>query len=331
MSDPESDPEDAITQEEITGSAPAPPAADAAGVRAGTKRNAFAELMAPRASKKPAIDDHRATTAPKEHHRSSVPTATAVAAAAFRGRDGLGAYVHDPTAFPASRVIFHDEHFVAINDLYPKAAVHTLHPFDALSSDLAFLADVRRAASRLAGHVANELQRRYGRLSAGDRAREAVLDGDYSSPSRHHDLLLLPGDADADAEDEEEEADELPSGRDWARDLRVGVHAHPSMSDLHVHVLSPDMVSDCLRHRRHYNSFATPFFVALADFPLAPDDPRRSRRRRGGEGRGESSESSSGGYLGRDLTCWRCGENFGGALMRLKDHLALEFEEWKRE
>ncbi|PHH71861.1 hypothetical protein CDD83_5080 [Cordyceps sp. RAO-2017] len=88
------------------------------------------------------------------------------------------------------------------------------------------------------------------------------------------------------------------------------------MRHLHIHVLSPDLHAPALRHRRHYNSFATPFFIDLADFPLAPDDPRR--------------RAGSMGYLARDLVCWRCGASFGNRFQRLKEHLADEFEAWRR-
>ncbi|KAI0595647.1 HIT-like protein [Biscogniauxia sp. FL1348] len=290
----ESDPEDAITQEEIAGTAPAPPAS-AAGVSQGTKRNAFTELMAPR-PKKPSTEAE-APRAP-----AAGPTKSSYAM-----RDGLGAYIDDPTAHPAGRVIFHGADFVAINDKYPKAAVHALllprsplhrrlHPFDAFE-DAAFLAAVQAETARLRRLVAKELQRRYGRFSAQDRRREAVLDGE--------------------GEEEEWRGSELPPGRDWEAELLVGVHAHPSMNDLHVHVLSPDMVSDCMRHKKHYLSFNTPFLIDVADFPLAQDDPRRHPGRAG--------------YTDRDLQCWRCGKNFGNKFKQLKEHLAIEFEEWKKE
>jgi aprataxin len=111
--------------------------------------------------------------------------------------------------------------------------------------------------------------------------------------------------------------DDLPPGRDWEKDVMVGIHAHPSMSHLHVHVLSVDRFSECMKHRKHYNSFATPFFVPLEDFPLAQDDPRRHPGREG--------------YLNSDLKCWRCGRNFGGAFKTLDEHLKEEFEKWKAE
>ncbi|RYP25613.1 hypothetical protein DL767_008324 [Monosporascus sp. MG133] len=325
MSATESDAEDAITKDEIEGSAPAPPAA-AAGVSQGTKRNAFTELMSPK-RKVPAASQSTTTTTPGSS--TGTGTGTGVTSSfcnrapltkTFKARDGLGAYVADPASFPASRVVFHDASFVAINDLYPKASVHTLllprdavlrrlHPFDALdpNTDAAFLAAVREQAARLRRLVAKELQRRFGRFSRADAAREAALDG----------VVVAPALEDGEGEGEGEGGRKLPRGRDWEAEVRVGVHAHPSMNDLHVHVLSRDMFSECLRHRKHYNSFNTPFFVDLADLPLAPDDPRRHPGRAG--------------YLDADLTCWRCGRNFGNRFKQLKEHLAHEFEEWKKE
>ncbi|CAG9943239.1 unnamed protein product [Clonostachys rosea f. rosea IK726] len=91
----------------------------------------------------------------------------------------------------------------------------------------------------------------------------------------------------------------------------------PSMSHLHVHVLSRDMHSPKVKHRKHYNSFNTPFLVDVADFPLGLDDPRR--------------QTKEAGYLHRDLRCWRCGRNFGNRFKQLKDHLEEEFDEWSQE
>lgn len=231
------------------------------------------------------------------------------------------------------------------------AALRRLHPFDAFNSGSgsgsdesksAFLAAVREQAARLKRIVAKELQRRFGACSVLDARREAVLDGRV--------LLLPPEEEEGDdkqeqkeqqqeqqqqqgekmkgkgKEGEEEDTDaqglplpkptvSLPPGRDWEAEVLVGVHAHPSMNDLHVHVVSREMRSECLKHRRHYNSFATPFFVPLDDFPLAPDDPRRHPGRAG--------------YLARDLRCWRCGRDFGNRFKALKGHLEGEFEAWK--
>ncbi|KAI0447538.1 HIT domain-containing protein [Xylaria telfairii] len=289
MSSTESDPEDAMTKEEITGAAAAPESSSA-GASKGTKRSAFAELMAPK---------------PKKPHE--VPTLASTRSAftgGFKARDGLGAYTADPASFPASRVIYHNESFVAINDLYPKSTIHTLllprssrsrlHPFDAFE-DPEFLASVQAETARLKRLTAKELQRRYGRFSAQEKEREAVLNGDV----------------------EWDDEAPLPVGRDWEKELLVGVHAHPSMNDLHVHILSRDMISECMRYRKHYQSFNTPFLIDVAEFPLATDDPRRHPGRAG--------------YLNEDMRCWRCGKNFGNQFKKLKDHLAGEFEDWKKQ
>jgi len=246
---------------------------------------------------------------PKKKHPQSAssparkqPTIPAADLNSFLGRDALGAYITSPTSFPTTRVLSYDEEFVSIRDLYPKSSIHLLllprdmgkalqHPFDAFE-DIEFLARTRTAAAILAKLVASELRRNYSSISKSSAAREAAMQADPPP-------------------------EVLPEGRDWEKEVLVGVHAHPSMSHLHVHVLSRDRVSECMRHRKHYNSFATPFLVPLEDMPLAKDDARRHPGREG--------------YLDRDLQCWRCGKNFGRSFAKLKQHLLEEIEDWKRE
>ncbi|GAO15786.1 hypothetical protein UVI_02021480 [Ustilaginoidea virens] len=238
----------------------------------------------------------------------------------FHGRLALGAYTADPSSSSpssssssSSTVIYRNDDFVAIHDKYPKATVHALllprsaahnllHPFEAFR-DAAFLAAVQAETARLRALVAAELQRRLGRYSRSERQRQAVLDGVEEEPPPAQGLPLLPL--------------PLPPGRDWAAEVICGVHAVPSMSHLHVHVLSRDMRSGCVRHRKHYNSFTTPFFVDLMDFPLREGDARLDPR--------------GGGYLRSELRCWRCGKGFGNAFARLKEHLEGEFVSWRAE
>ncbi|PHH68121.1 hypothetical protein CDD82_825 [Ophiocordyceps australis] len=238
----------------------------------------------------------------------------------FKDRMALGAYIADPGAYPGA-VIFHDADFVAVRDLFPKATVHALllprwpldallqRPLDVLANDGELLARLRVAAERLRGLVAAQLAREVGRWSEADSRRQAVLDGRESEA----------GEAEGEGQGEREkegpgDVPRLPRGRDWAAEVRCGLHLVPSMRHLHVHVISRDMHSASLRHRKHYNSFTTPFFVALHQLPLPPADPRRSAH-----------------HLARDLVCWRCGRNFGNRFRRLKEHLDAEFDEWKRE
>ena len=258
---------------------------------ASKKRNAFSELMSPK-PKQPKPTAHQPavlTTTTNPRHTSD-------------RRDGLLKYIQNPTSFPPSRVIYHNADFVVIHDLYPKASVHILllprdpskyllHPIVAFS-DPVFLDFVRTEAAKLKVLATKELRRLFGCSSVSDQPYLSTLEADPPPAT-------------------------LPAGRDWASEIMVGIHAHPSMNHLHVHIISKDRYSDCLRHRKHYNSFSTPFFVPLDDFPLAEDDVRRHAGREG--------------YLKSDFVCWKCGMEFGNRFTRLKEHLQEEFEAWRRE
>ena len=43
--------------------------------------------------------------------------------------------------------------------------------------------------------------------------------------------------------------------------FKLGYHAEPSMARLHLHVISDDMNSECLKTKKHWNSFTTDFFI----------------------------------------------------------------------
>ncbi|OCL12584.1 HIT domain-containing protein [Glonium stellatum] len=282
--------DDAITAEEMTSTVL--PTSPGPRPHAQKRQNAFTELMKPK------------------HPRTSPPTANRHI---FKSRSGLGAYIDSPASFPPSRVISYSEQFVVIHDLYPKSSVHLLllprdpsvssmHPLTALSTRPDFLSTVRTEIDKLKGFVAFELRRRYGAFSASDKARNDALERAMESDE-------LPSKAELEAQ--------LPPGRNWVDGIMAGVHAHPSMSHLHIHIISCDRFSPCLKHRKHYNSFNTGFFVPIEDFPLDDADVRWHPGREG--------------YLRGDMKCWRCGRNFEGKFTKLKDHLEEEFEAWKRE
>lgn len=250
---------------------------------------AVTELLAPK-SKQP----KHATKTPSDRN-------AAKGKSAFGVRDALGAYIAKPETYAPDVVVYHNDDFVAIHDMFPKSSLHLLllprdqtktrmHPFDAFE-DTEFLEKVKTETRTLRKLAAGELRRKYGKDSAQEQTRQAALSADPPP-------------------------DELPLGRDWEHDIVVGVHAVPSMNHLHVHVLSVDRYSERLKHRKHYNSFSTPFFVPIEDFPLAEDDVRRNPT---GEG-----------YLKRDFTCWRCSRGFGNRFAELKQHLEQEFKEWKK-
>ncbi|THX41143.1 HIT-like protein [Aureobasidium pullulans] len=270
-------PQEAITEDEIVGM-------EVPNTKTNS-RNAFTELM----SKKP-INSQKS---PGKHHSNLKSKMV------FKDRDGLGAYTADP--FAHERVIFNNDTSVIIQDMFPKSSVHLLvlpksernllHPFVAFE-DPELLADIKVEVERAKKMVANELRRKYGKLSKSEQPRIQARDAD-------------------------EPPDVLPPGRDWMKEIITGIHAVPSMNHLHVHVMSREMYSDHLKRSAHYNSFHTPFLVPLEKFPLAKDDPIRL--------------VGHGPWHTVDLVCWRCKRNFGNKMAKFKVHLAEEHDEWKKE
>lgn len=47
--------------------------------------------------------------------------------------------------------------------------------------------------------------------------------------------------------------------------FRLGYHAIPSMSHVHLHVISQDFDSPCLKNKKHWNSFTTEYFLESRD------------------------------------------------------------------
>ncbi|RKF64363.1 hypothetical protein OnM2_019075 [Erysiphe neolycopersici] len=265
----------------------------------------------------------------------------------YSGRDSLGNYIRAPENYDSTRVIAYDDEFVVIRDMYPKSQIHYLvlarerqyarqqHPIEALGDEV-FLARMRRKVIQVREMVVRELQKE--RLAGREKEEEKrtkicaslVGDGEKEEEQRREEniggndaskeRLLVSRSSDSVVEEVASAAavTDEQRGRDWDREVIAGIHARPSMNHLHVHVLSIDRHSKWMKHRNHYNSFTTRFFIPLEDFPLAKDDVRRFP---------DGAEA----FLKSDLKCWRCGLNFGNRFSSLKKHLAREFEEWKKE
>ena len=161
--------------------------------------------------------------------------------------------------------------------------------------------------------AAKELKRRFGKYSQTEQAREEAMREKEEAMREKEETMKEKEET---MKEKEEEGPDT-EGRDWEKEIISGIHAAPSMNHLHVHVLSREMHSECMRHRKHYNSFQTPFLIDVDDFPLEEGDVRR---RPGKEG-----------FLDRDLVCWRCGKGFGNKFAKLKEHLEQEFEAWRAE
>jgi aprataxin len=213
----------------------------------------------------------------KKLHTST--KASSHANSTFDRRSGLIEYIRDPANHPS--VLNYNEDFVIIKDLYPKATVHLLIlPRDPVKQyqhpSEAFQDSAFLSKLKVEGA-------KWRTLAAKELAR-----------------TLCPS--------------AIPE-RDWEAEIKVGIHSVPSMHHLHIHVISRDMHSPCLKHKKHYNSFNTPFFVGLEEFPLTEE---------------EVEERAKNWHKG-DMICWRCKMNFENKFTLLKQHLDKEFEVWKDE
>ena len=91
-------------------------------------------------------------------------------------------------------------------------------------------------------------------------------------------------------------------------DYKYGFHAVPSMNHLHMHVISQDLDSSCLRHKKHWNSFTTTFFVPLEEMMIAVES---------GEAVDFSYRSNR---LSDGLKCHHCGKA-QISIPKLKEHI----------
>ena len=88
---------------------------------------------------------------------------------------------------------------------------------------------------------------------------------------------------------------------------RYGFHAVPSMNHLHMHVIYQDFDSSCLRHKKHWNSFTTTFFVPLEEMMIAIE-------------KGDTDFEYRQNRLQDGLKCHRCGRAQTN-MPQLKEHI----------
>ncbi|TMW53814.1 hypothetical protein DOY81_001099 [Sarcophaga bullata] len=60
--------------------------------------------------------------------------------------------------------------------------------------------------------------------------------------------------------------------------FKIGFHNQPSMQRLHLHVISKDFISDCLKTKKHWNSFNTALFLDYKDLYRQLDETGEVKR-----------------------------------------------------
>lgn len=93
--------------------------------------------------------------------------------------------------------------------------------------------------------------------------------------------------------------------------FRLGYHAIPTMSHIHLHVISQDFDSPCLKNKKHWNSFTTDYFVDTQDVIAMLEQDGKVRVKEG------TTE-----MLKLPLRCHICHKE-QATIPKLKDHIKL--------
>ena len=94
--------------------------------------------------------------------------------------------------------------------------------------------------------------------------------------------------------------------------FRIGFHGIPSLTPLHLHIISTDFRSPWMKKRHHYNSFSTDFLVGL--------DPTVAWLR--GEAAGPYDDARALKALKQGpMACHRCGRGFSNSFADLYRHV----------
>ena len=102
--------------------------------------------------------------------------------------------------------------------------------------------------------------------------------------------------------------------------VKCGFHAVQSMQPLHMHIISEDFDSSCLKTKKHWNSFNTPYFIELDSLIDHLSDL-------GGQDYFErdtfalKDRPRLDAHLNADIKCHKC-ENTFRTMPALKKHLA---------
>jgi aprataxin len=94
----------------------------------------------------------------------------------------------------------------------------------------------------------------------------------------------------------------------------LGFHSVPSMAQLHLHALTTDLCSPCVKHKKHWNSFTTAFFL--------PIDAVMDQLERHGSVAVDVGAAEA--LLKGPLVCQVCGQVLG-TMPALKQHVQAHF------
>lgn len=153
-------------------------------------------------------------------------------------RFALSKYITHPENYPHD-IIYYNEEVIILKDLFPKSKVHLLvMPRDA---------ELSKQTPQQAFSNARNIEWIKPYLEMGKDLAIKEFNKNWK------------GKTVGDGDDVE---------------LIVCCHSVPSLNNLHIHILTDDLSSPCMKNRKHYNSFKTKFAIKFNEFPLPGDDVR---------------------------------------------------------
>lgn len=213
-------------------------------------------------------------------------------------RYALRPFVEHPERHP-QEVLFYDTEVTIIWDKYPKSAIHLL------------ILPRNRVKTKLTPIEAFEDEKFRSSLEKYIKIARALVKVEFGKKFQARD--------ESSEENQNQNQDQdLGQNQKSLSDNSIIVlcHAVPSLYNLHIHVLTNDFVSPCVKNKKHFLSFQEPFGIPIEKFPLVADDQLRDPK-----------------YCHQLLKAnmkWR-GKDYGSRFAVLQSDLATEFNKhWER-
>lgn len=250
-------------------------------------------------------------------------------------------------------ILFFDENVVIIKDLFPKSIRHLLviprhqqvthkHPLDVFNTDY----------DDFSGEELFEQIRIYV-----EKAKDMIVENIQKTMVEPRVELVMEPIVEQNCVDETA----LQEFRNTF--IQAGIHSIPSLSNLHIHVMTKDFHSPRLKNKKHYNSFTTKFFVPFDELDplynrlyyklMTQRKQEKANARRITDKSQETNADNVGGTLDVDFNlkqptfilhtrdntflqdlikttlfkCPLCNKHFGNSMVKLKEHLKVEFEQ----
>jgi len=255
-------------------------------------------------------------------------------------QDALYNYIRFPSKL-RDRIVWESKEMqcVAIQDKYPKARHHYLvlpiKEIESISNltidDLPILENMEAAARALIKQI-----------TANDPQDPRNSENDAKSHARppHPPPDSICGDVERRGGEGGQEKKSKDISSSMRGVWRVGYHTIPSLKLLHLHVISTDFHSPCLKNRKHWQSFTTPFFIDSPPFLKSLREIREKEARKKNnhnwnktKGNSVSFESFLAAILERGaateilkkepMRCFHCKKVFK-TIPKMKHHLEAE-------